>query len=121
MARHLERIQVGSVSDPAMQAEVTPAPSTPRVEQAEPHGRPQDEVRLTGISKRYPGTDAPAVEDLELTIPAGEFFSLLGPSGSGKTTTLRLIAGFEAPTTGTVWLGDKDITDLAPFKRPVHT
>ena len=52
------------------------------------------------MSKVYPGTTEPAVEDIDLFIEPGEFFSLLGPSGSGKTTTLRMIAGFERPTRG---------------------
>jgi ABC-type Fe3+/spermidine/putrescine transport system ATPase subunit len=92
-----------------------------RRELSRPSSMPQDEVRLQGISKRYGGSDVAAVEALDLVIPPGEFFSLLGPSGSGKTTTLRLIAGFEAPTTGRVHLGDRDITELPPFRRPVHT
>ena len=73
------------------------------------------------MSKVYPGTTEPAVEDIDLFIEPGEFFSLLGPSGSGKTTTLRMIAGFERPTAGRVWLGDKEITAIPPYRRPVHT
>ncbi|APE24208.1 MULTISPECIES: ABC transporter ATP-binding protein [Streptomyces] len=77
------------------------------------------DVRLTGISKTYgPFT---AVHPLDLTVPQGSFFALLGASGCGKTTTLRMIAGLEDPTTGTVFLGDKDVTDLPPYKRPVNT
>ena len=52
-------------------------------------------LRLTGVTKRYPGMAAPAVDDLSLSVAAGEILALLGPSGCGKTTTLRLIAGFE--------------------------
>ena len=73
------------------------------------------------MSKVYPGTTEPAVEDIDLFIEPGEFFSLLGPSGSGKTTTLRMIAGFERPTAGRVWLGDKELTAIPPYRRPVHT
>ena len=62
-----------------------------------------------------------AVDDLSLTVPAGEFFSLLGPSGCGKTTTLRMIGGFEEPTSGTVYLGGDDVTGLPPNKRNVNT
>ncbi|MGH2650925.1 MAG: ABC transporter ATP-binding protein, partial [Actinomycetota bacterium] len=51
----------------------------------------------------------------------GEFFSMLGPSGSGKTTCLRMIAGFEAPTEGRVWLGGKDVSNLPPYERDVNT
>ncbi|MEW2545691.1 ABC transporter ATP-binding protein [Streptomyces sp. NPDC047002] len=77
------------------------------------------DVRLTGISKKY-GTFQ-AVRPLDLTVPQGTFFALLGASGCGKTTTLRMIAGLEDPTTGTVFLGDRDVTDLPPHKRPVNT
>ncbi|MFN8151842.1 MAG: ABC transporter ATP-binding protein [Solirubrobacterales bacterium] len=73
------------------------------------------------MSKVYPGEKAPAVSDVELRIEPGEFYSLLGPSGSGKTTTLRMIAGFEKPTTGQVWLGDEEITQRPPYKRPINT
>lgn len=62
-----------------------------------------------------------AVDDLTLTIPAGSFFALLGPSGCGKTTTLRMVAGLEDPTTGQIMLGDKDLTRLKAYKRPVNT
>ncbi|MFD7867071.1 ABC transporter ATP-binding protein [Streptomyces sp. NPDC059783] len=77
------------------------------------------DVRLTGISKTY-GSFA-AVHPLDLTVPQGSFFALLGASGCGKTTTLRMIAGLEEATTGTVTLGGTDITALPPYKRPVNT
>ncbi|MGW7365317.1 ABC transporter ATP-binding protein [Streptomyces sp. NPDC054841] len=77
------------------------------------------DVRLSGISKTYGSFTA--VHPLDLTIPAGSFFALLGASGCGKTTTLRMIAGLEDPSTGTVFLGDKDVTALPPHKRPVNT
>ncbi|MFF8964775.1 ABC transporter ATP-binding protein [Streptomyces globisporus] len=77
------------------------------------------DVRLAGISKTYGSFTA--VHPLDLTVPQGSFFALLGASGCGKTTTLRMIAGLEEATTGTVFLGDKDITDLPPYKRPVNT
>ncbi|TXS38567.1 ABC transporter ATP-binding protein [Streptomyces sp. OR43] len=77
------------------------------------------DVRLTGISKTY-GSFA-AVQPLDLTVPQGSFFALLGASGCGKTTTLRMIAGLEEATTGTVTLGGRDITGLPPYKRPVNT
>ncbi|MET9374104.1 ABC transporter ATP-binding protein [Streptomyces sp. NPDC002992] len=76
-------------------------------------------VRLTGISKTYGSFTA--VHPLDLTIPQGSFFALLGASGCGKTTTLRMIAGLEDPTTGSVFLGDTDVTALPPYKRPVNT
>ncbi|KQX14247.1 spermidine/putrescine ABC transporter ATP-binding protein [Streptomyces sp. Root431] len=77
------------------------------------------DVRLTGISKAYGSFTA--VHPLDLTVPQGSFFALLGASGCGKTTTLRMIAGLEDPSTGTIFLGDKDVTDLPPYKRPVNT
>ncbi|WP_434744268.1 ABC transporter ATP-binding protein [Streptomyces sp. A-14] len=77
------------------------------------------DVRLAGISKTYGSFTA--VHPLDLTVPEGSFFALLGASGCGKTTTLRMLAGLEEATTGTVFLGDKDITDLPPYKRPVNT
>jgi spermidine/putrescine transport system ATP-binding protein len=77
------------------------------------------DVRLSGISKTYGSFTA--VHPLDLTVPQGSFFALLGASGCGKTTTLRMIAGLEEPTTGTVALGDQDVTHLPPYKRPVNT
>ncbi len=76
-------------------------------------------VRLERVTKRF--GDAVAVDDLTLDIQAGEFFSMLGPSGSGKTTTLRMIAGFEVPSRGTVSLHGRDVTRLAPYERDVNT
>lgn len=77
------------------------------------------DLELVGIQKRFPGFTA--VENLDLTIPAGSFFALLGPSGCGKTTTLRLVAGLEDPTAGKILIGGKDVTGLKPHKRPVNT
>ncbi|GFH35424.1 ABC transporter ATP-binding protein [Streptomyces pacificus] len=77
------------------------------------------DVRLTGISKTYGSFTA--VHPLDLTVPEGSFFALLGASGCGKTTTLRMIAGLEDPTTGSVFLGGRDVTGLPPYKRPVNT
>jgi spermidine/putrescine transport system ATP-binding protein len=65
--------------------------------------------------------DFTAVDDLSLDIKPGEFFSLLGPSGCGKTTTLRMIGGFEEVTSGAIFLGDTNVTDLPPFKRATNT
>ncbi|WP_055694525.1 ABC transporter ATP-binding protein [Streptomyces prasinopilosus] len=77
------------------------------------------DVRLTGLGKTYGAFTA--VHPLDLTVPEGSFFALLGASGCGKTTTLRMIAGLEEPTSGTVHLGDQDVTALPPYKRPVNT
>ncbi|MGW3246049.1 ABC transporter ATP-binding protein [Streptomyces sp. NPDC001070] len=76
-------------------------------------------VTLSGIGKDY--GDFTAVHPLDLTIPEGSFFALLGASGCGKTTTLRMIAGLEDPSSGTVRIGDQDVTGLPPYKRPVNT
>jgi spermidine/putrescine transport system ATP-binding protein len=75
-------------------------------------------VELVALTKRF--TDV-AVDGIDLTVDSGEFFSLLGPSGCGKTTTLRLIAGFEQPTSGTVLLDGVDVTGIAPHRRNVNT
>ena len=80
---------------------------------------PSRDLRLRGLRKTF--GDFVAVDDLDLTIPAGSFFALLGPSGCGKTTTLRMVAGLEVPTSGQVLLGDQDITGLRPYRRPVNT
>jgi len=76
-------------------------------------------VRLEAIEKRY--GDVVAVGGIDLEIADGEFFSMLGPSGSGKTTTLRMIAGFEAPTAGRIILHGEDVTRRPPFDRDVNT
>ncbi|GIE92552.1 ABC transporter ATP-binding protein [Paractinoplanes rishiriensis] len=76
-------------------------------------------IKLTGLRKAFGAVEA--VAGIDLAIADGEFFSLLGPSGSGKTTVLRMIAGFELPTAGTVELSGRDVTRLAPFERDVNT
>jgi putative spermidine/putrescine transport system ATP-binding protein len=77
------------------------------------------EVSVEGCRKTY--GDVVAVDSVDLTVGAGEFFTLLGPSGSGKTTTLRMIAGFEQPDTGRITLGGEDITRQPPYARDVNT
>ena len=76
-------------------------------------------VRLRGLTKRY--GQATAVDGIDLDIREGELLTLLGPSGSGKTTTLRMIAGFELPTDGTIHLDGVDVTSRPPFERDVNT
>ncbi|HEX5205996.1 MAG TPA: ABC transporter ATP-binding protein [Actinoplanes sp.] len=76
-------------------------------------------IKLTGLRKSFGPVEAVAGIDLE--IADGEFFSMLGPSGSGKTTVLRMIAGFELPTSGTIELSGRDVTSRAPFERDVNT
>ncbi len=79
-------------------------------------------IRLQGLRKEFAGTPpVVAVDGADLEIGAGEFFSMLGPSGSGKTTVLRMIAGFEEPTAGTVELVGHDVTRLPPNRRDVNT
>ena len=77
------------------------------------------DLRMESLTKAFGAFVA--VKDLDLTVPHGSFFALLGPSGCGKTTTLRMVAGLEVPTDGRIYLGDDDITDLRPYKRPVNT
>jgi putative spermidine/putrescine transport system ATP-binding protein len=76
-------------------------------------------ISIRGLQKSFGNVNA--VENLDLDIASGEFFSMLGPSGSGKTTVLRLIAGFEKPTAGTIALFGQDVTANAPFDRDVNT
>lgn len=71
------------------------------------------DLRLENLSKAYGSTVA--VENLDLAVENGEMVAFLGPSGCGKTTTLRMVAGFVAPTTGTIRVGGKDITGLPPI------
>ncbi|MEI6648709.1 MAG: ABC transporter ATP-binding protein [Actinomycetes bacterium] len=77
------------------------------------------DLQLSHITKSF--GEFIAVDDLTLTVPQGSFFALLGPSGCGKTTTLRMIAGLEDPTSGTMHIGNTDITNTRPYKRPVNT
>ena len=77
------------------------------------------EVRFVQATRVYPGTEAPAVDALDLDIADGEFMVLVGPSGSGKTTALRMLAGLEEVDAGSVFIGDRDVTDLAPKERDV--
>ncbi len=75
-------------------------------------------IELRGLTKRFGSFTA--VDDISLNIGSGEFVTLLGPSGCGKTTLLRLIAGFEQPDAGTVWLGGGDVTRQPPYRRNVN-
>ena len=77
------------------------------------------EVRYQDATRIYPGTKAPAVDRLNLTIEDGEFLVLVGPSGSGKSTALRMLAGLEACDEGSIWIGDRDVTLVQPKDRDV--
>src|SRR4051812_18907854 len=93
-----------------------------RVQQSpEPAAEPAAtaDVRLERVTKRF--EDVVAVDDLSLEIDRGSFYALLGPSGCGKTTTLRMIGGFEEPTEGAIYLGDREVSGLPAYKRDVNT
>jgi spermidine/putrescine transport system ATP-binding protein len=77
------------------------------------------EIQLEGLTKKF--GEAVAVAGIDVDMPAGEFFTLLGPSGCGKTTTLRMIAGFEQPTSGRILLDGSDVARVPPHKRNVNT
>ena len=76
-------------------------------------------IQLTDVAKEFNGDYA--VENFNLYVKKGEFVTFLGPSGCGKTTTLRMIAGFELPSKGTITLNGEDITKIPPYKRPINT
>ena len=78
-----------------------------------------DGLRLRSVTKEF--ATFTAVDDLDLDVPRGSFFALLGASGCGKTTTLRMVAGLERPTSGTITLAGQDITHVKPYRRPVNT
>ena len=77
------------------------------------------DVRLVGVTKQF--DDVVAVDDLSVEVESGSFFALLGPSGCGKTTTLRMIGGFEQPTAGEIYLGEREVASLPAYKRDVNT
>ncbi|WP_027345541.1 ABC transporter ATP-binding protein [Hamadaea tsunoensis] len=85
----------------------------------QPTGGHAGDLELSAVTKRFGAFTA--VDQLSLTVPEGSFFALLGASGCGKTTTLRMVAGLEEPTAGTVVLGGRDITRVRPYARPVNT
>ena len=77
------------------------------------------DVRYEQATRTYPGTSSPAVDALDLHIQEGEFVVLVGPSGSGKTTALRMLAGLEEVDDGAIFIGERDVTDLAPKNRDI--
>ena len=78
-------------------------------------------IELENVFKKFDDSETYVVEDFNLKIKKGEFVTFLGPSGCGKTTTLRMIAGFDTPTSGKILLNGKDIAHLPPYKRPINT
>ncbi|TCJ23854.1 ABC transporter ATP-binding protein [Microbacterium sp. PI-1] len=95
---------------------IATAPAAPTT----PEGtRPDGRVTLSGVTKSF--GEFTAVRDLDLEVASGEFLSMLGPSGSGKTTVLRMIAGFEDVTAGSILLSGVDVTRTPPHSRPVNT
>ncbi len=84
-----------------------------------PAGAGSRDLRLSQLTKEY--ATFTAVKSLDLVVPQGQFFALLGPSGCGKTTTLRMVAGLDTPTSGTIHLGQTEVTYEKPYKRPVNT
>jgi spermidine/putrescine transport system ATP-binding protein len=91
-----------------------------REREASPPGTTQKvDVRIVDVTKRF--DDMTAVDRLSLEVESGSFFALLGPSGCGKTTTLRMIGGFEQPTEGQIFLGDREVSGLPAYKRDVNT
>ncbi|MGN8818648.1 polyamine ABC transporter ATP-binding protein [Oribacterium sp. HCP28S3_H8] len=78
-------------------------------------------IELKHVTKRYDDNGFVAVNDFNLEVKRGEFVTFLGPSGCGKTTTLRMIAGFDIPTSGEILLNGKSITSLPPYERPINT
>lgn len=78
-------------------------------------------IELHDVFKKFDDSDTYVVENFNLKVKKGEFVTFLGPSGCGKTTTLRMIAGFDIPTSGQILLNGKDISNLPPYKRPINT
>ncbi|QEM46987.1 ABC transporter ATP-binding protein [Mycolicibacterium grossiae] len=109
-ARHEERLLTGTSST---------AVDHPTGEDGTTRGAGRPVIEIDHVTKRF--DDYVAVADAHFSIASGEFFSMLGPSGCGKTTTLRMIAGFETPTTGAIRLEGADVSKVPPHKRNVNT
>ena len=112
----------GSVPDPVPpRVELAPSDAPPKLASMGQDRSRETILELDRVTKVYTAGEPPAVDDVSLAVGEGEFFSILGPSGSGKTTTLRVIAGFERPTSGVVSLAGRDVSRVPPFKRDVNT
>ena len=79
---------------------------------------PKPMIEIRGVTKRFGAFTA--VNDISLTIQSGEFITLLGPSGCGKTTLLRLLAGFETPDEGAIFIDGEDVSHVPPYRRSVR-
>ena len=108
-------------ASPSSGTEIEPAPTSarPRANEPSPAAGPTPDVEIVDVTKRFGAVTA--VDRMRLSIARGEFYSLLGPSGCGKTTTLRMIAGFEYPTEGEIFLDGKPIAGIPPYRRNVNT
>jgi spermidine/putrescine transport system ATP-binding protein len=104
---------------PATTSEFVPTPDRPRAAAPGATAGPTPDVEIVDVTKRFGAVTA--VDRMRLSIARGEFYSLLGPSGCGKTTTLRMIAGFEQPTEGEIFLDGKPIAGVPPYQRNVNT
>ncbi|MBQ3214277.1 MAG: ABC transporter ATP-binding protein, partial [Clostridia bacterium] len=76
-------------------------------------------IKINNVTKVFDGVTV--IDDMTLSIKRGKFVTLLGSSGCGKTTLLRMIAGFETPTSGKIFIENQDVTDIPPYQRPVNT
>src|SRR4051812_7413262 len=106
-----------STKESSRMSQVAEAPSSRGEALADPSS--YDGLALRQLTKQFGAFQA--VRSLDLDVPRGSFFALLGPSGCGKTTTLRMVAGLETPTSGTITLAGEDITYAKPYRRPVNT
>ena len=108
-------------ASPSPDPDIEPAPASARLREVAPgpNPAPSPDVEIVDVTKRF--GDVVAVDRMRLSIARGEFYSLLGPSGCGKTTTLRMIAGFEQPTEGEIFLDGRPIAGVPPYRRNVNT
>ena len=112
------RVTSEASGPPEPRADPAPVPGHVAPDPGDVGGEPVPDIRLGSLTKRF--GEIVAVDAISLDIRQGEFFSLLGPSGCGKTTTLRMIGGFELPTSGRIELRGRDVTHDPPERRPVN-
>lgn len=90
------------------------------IKKIEKHKKNKAFLRLVGVTKKFSSREKPIVDNVNLSVAQGDLFVMVGPSGCGKTTLLRMIAGFEQPTSGQILLDGQDITNLPPHQRPIN-